>query len=131
MRRRRRAVRLLSDTEAVDQRPVPLFALAAQVVEHPSPLTDELEQTPARVVILDMGLEVLGQVGDPLRKERDLHLGRARVLRVARELGENILFPLRGKTHCAVVQILEFGGSVGQTIPRVNRFPVEPRGRSC
>src|SRR5579871_358263 len=72
------APRLVStaDTQPFDQLLVPLLIGAVQVVENLSALRDELQQPASRVVVLDVALEVFGQVVDPLRQERDLDFGR-------------------------------------------------------
>lgn len=38
-------------------------------------MTDHLEKSAAAVMILVVGLEMLGQVVDPVGKDRDLYLG--------------------------------------------------------
>ena len=49
------------------------------MVEKGPALRDHVEQAAARVVVLLVGLEVLGQVGDPFGEDRDLDLRRAGV----------------------------------------------------
>src|SRR5947207_1186438 len=90
---------LLANSERVDEGPVALEALLLEIVEQPAALTDDLEQPAARVVILRVGLEVLGQVVDPLRQERDLDLGRTGVAFVGRELGDGVLLAGSGQGH--------------------------------
>src|SRR4051812_35072348 len=63
---------LLTDAERVDETAIPVERLLLQVVQQAAALADQLEQTPARVVILRVVLEVLGQVVDALGQERDL-----------------------------------------------------------
>src|SRR5687768_11123688 len=70
---------LLADAQPLDQAPVPVRVLALHVVEEPPPLPDQLHQAAARMVVLRVRLEVLGQVVDPLAQDGDLDLGRARV----------------------------------------------------
>ena len=51
------------------------------------------------MVVLEVRLEVLGEVGDALGKERDLHLGRASVRRMLGKLDDYFFLTLRGETH--------------------------------
>src|SRR5262245_57442049 len=78
--------RLLTDAQPFDQLLVPADVLALQVVEQAAALADELEQPAARVVVLLVGLEVLGELVDPLREQGHLHLRRPGVLLVRPEL---------------------------------------------
>src|SRR5699024_12611537 len=67
-----------ADAETLDQRAVALDVDALQVLQEALALTDQQHQTTTGVVIVLVGLEVLGQVVDPMREERDLDLGRDR-----------------------------------------------------
>ena len=66
-------LRLFANAESFDQTGVSLGILAFEVVEEASSPTDEHEKPAARVVILGVDLEVLGQVADTLAQDRDLH----------------------------------------------------------
>src|SRR4029078_5568084 len=68
---------LLPDPELADELWVALRVLLLQVVEQASALPDQLQQAAARVVILRVGLEVLGQVVDALAQDGYLHFRRA------------------------------------------------------
>jgi hypothetical protein len=57
-----------------------------QIVQQPSSLADKLEETSSRMVILDVGLEMLGEVLDALAKQRNLNLRGAGVRLVTPEL---------------------------------------------
>src|SRR5699024_8973893 len=61
------------------RRAVALDVDALQVLQEALALTDQQHQTTTGVVIVLVGLEVLGQVVDPMREERDLDLGRTGV----------------------------------------------------
>src|SRR5258708_26842775 len=69
-----------ANTQPLNQLLVTPFIGTPQVVENLAPLRHELEQTPPRVVVLDMRLEVILQVVDPLRKQRNLDFGRTRII---------------------------------------------------
>lgn len=90
---------LLADAQDLDHLAVPLFAVVAQVVEHTTALTNELEQTTTRVVILAVALEVLGEVGDALAEESNLDLGRTGVRGVFGKLANDVTFTLRREAH--------------------------------
>src|SRR5579862_8717417 len=64
-----------ADTQPFDQFLVSPLVGAMQIVENLPPLRHELEKPAARVVVLHVGFEVIGQVVNPLRKERDLNFG--------------------------------------------------------
>src|SRR5262245_4939404 len=95
---------LLADAERVDQATVPVHALRLEIVEQSTPLSHELQQPAARVVVLCVHLEVLGEVRDALGEERYLHLGRPGVALVLRECLDRSLLATCGEAH-AVLQI--------------------------
>src|SRR2546423_5741449 len=70
---------LLPDSEALDQIRVAFRVLALQVIQEAAALADELEQPAARVMVLRVRLEMVGQVIDSLTEERDLNFGGTRV----------------------------------------------------
>src|SRR5580693_8814079 len=78
-RRRRRLSPLLAQAQGAHDRAIAIEAGAPQVVEQATSLGDHPQKPPPRVVIFDVGLEVLGQVSDALGQERDLHFGRASI----------------------------------------------------
>jgi hypothetical protein len=51
------------------------------------------------MIVLLVGLEVLGQVLDPLGEDRDLHLGRARIAFGGGMVLDERLLALRGNRH--------------------------------
>jgi len=70
-----RVILSTADTQPFNQLLVSPIVGAMQIVENLPPLRHHLEQPAARVVVFDVGLEVIGQVADPLRQERDLDFG--------------------------------------------------------
>src|SRR5579864_4110239 len=64
---------LLTDSEFVDDRAVAFEVGLLQIIEKTAPAADELEQPAAAVVVFGVSLEVLGQIADPVRKQRNLH----------------------------------------------------------
>ena len=77
-----------AQAQALDQRLVAVGAVSPQVVEHAPPLAHQFEQSAARVVVLFMRLEVIGEPVDPLCENRDLDFGRTRV-RLVGSMGSN------------------------------------------
>jgi len=65
-------VRLATNAESADQSAVALHVAFLHVVQQSTALTDELHESPARVVIAFVDLEVLGEVRDSSRQQRDL-----------------------------------------------------------
>jgi hypothetical protein len=86
---------LLADTERLDDRSITVEVLLFEVVEEATALADQHEQAAARMMVLRVNLEVLGQVRDSLREQRDLHFGRARVTGFASEFLNDL-----GLTFC-------------------------------
>src|SRR3954471_6281467 len=80
--KRRARKRLTANAELIDQRLVAPLIGALEVIEQLAALRDHLEKAAPRVVVFHVSLEVLGQRVDPLREDRDLHLGRPGVARL-------------------------------------------------
>jgi len=85
-RQSRLPVVLSPQAEAGDESSVSLDILIAQVSQQPPPLTNHHQKPSPTVVILLMGPQVLGEVIDSFGQQRDLDLGRTRVLLVRAEL---------------------------------------------
>lgn len=73
------APRLTPKAESLDQLLVARRRRAAQIVEQPPALAHDLEQATAGVVVLQVDLEVLGELVDALGQDGDLDLGRSGV----------------------------------------------------
>src|ERR1041384_4664892 len=71
--------RSAANSEFFDQPFVALLVGAPEIIKQLTTLRHELEQPAARVVVLDVRLEMLGEVVDPFGQDRDLHLGRSGV----------------------------------------------------
>ena len=80
---------LPANPELCDDRAVALDVDLLEVVQQATALADELEKATAGVVVLLVDLEVLGEVADALREQRDLNLGRAGVGLAALVLGDD------------------------------------------
>src|SRR6266571_419112 len=68
-----------TDAEPLDQRLVAGLVDAPQIVEQLAALRHELEQAAPGMVVLDVGLEMLGQARNALREDRDLDFRRTGV----------------------------------------------------
>jgi hypothetical protein len=68
------------------ERSVTLDVLITQVAKQPPPFADHHQKASPTVVILLVGPQVLGEVVDALGEQRNLNLGRTRVLGVRTEL---------------------------------------------
>ncbi len=90
---------LLPDSQALDQGPITVNALALKVVEQPSALSDQHEQATPGMVILLVSLEVLRQIIDTLGKQGYLHFRGPGVHIVGPELFNYFLFPLGCERH--------------------------------
>src|SRR3546814_2310619 len=62
-----------------DQVQIALTIGGPEIVQQRATLVDEHQQAAARMVVLRVGLEMLGEVADALGEDRHLHLGRTGV----------------------------------------------------
>lgn len=67
---------LAADAELGDEGLVAGLILALDVIEQGAALRHHLQQSTAGMVVLHVGLEMLGEVGDALREDGHLNLGR-------------------------------------------------------
>src|SRR5262245_4970208 len=75
-RGQRRATTSAANVQLSDQGLVTTLVGTSEVVEKLTPLGHKLEQPTPGVVVLDVALEVLGQIVDAFRQDRDLHFRR-------------------------------------------------------
>jgi hypothetical protein len=66
---------LLPDAKLFDEAAIPLEVLALQIVQQPPALADQLHEPPPGMMVFGVGLEVLGQIADPLAEDGNLDLG--------------------------------------------------------
>ena len=83
--------RLATNAESTDQSAVALDISALHVIEQAATLADELHETTTGVMITLVDLEVLGEMGDPVRQDRHLDFGRTRVRRVSLKVLDDLL----------------------------------------
>ena len=87
---------LFLQTKLLDKRVVVALVISFEVAQVRAAISHHLEQTAARMEVLRILLEVLGELVNLLGKERDLHIGRAGVSIVSSNvLNDRRLFPRR------------------------------------
>ena len=95
---------MINEDEPGDHLEVALAVVEPEVLEQTGTLGDHHQQPSAAGVVLAVRLEMVGQVGDPGRQKRDLHLGRTRVLGSPSErtddLGLLLLRDRHRSPHC-------------------------------
>src|ERR1051325_10161079 len=87
--------------ELLDQVSVALEVTLLQVLQEAATPADELEQASARMVVFRVSSEMLGELVDASREERDLHVGRAGVLLAAPVLADDVLLRFLGEGQTA------------------------------
>jgi hypothetical protein len=92
----------------LNQALVPIEIVVLQIIQEPSSLADKLEQAAPGMVILNVSLEMLGEVFDTLAKQRDLHLRRAGVRLMKPELLHDYLTLWLSNPHESPLFFLSF-----------------------
>ena len=87
---------LLTNSEFVDDRAVALGVGLLEVIQKTAATADHLQKPAPAVMIFRVRLEVLRQVADATREERDLHFGRPSVPVVRFVLRNELRFLLLG-----------------------------------
>src|SRR5690606_26617225 len=82
---------LAAQTQALDQLTVAVDVLLLHVLEKAAAPADHQQQAAAAVVVVLVRLEVLGELGDAVRQQRDLHVGRPGVAVAGAVLGDDLL----------------------------------------
>src|SRR5690606_34609043 len=90
-----------AQAEALDERAVAGDVDVLEVAEEATALTDEQQQATTGVVVVLVRLEVLREVLDALRQERDLDLGGTGVARVRGVLVDDRLLDVCVQSHRA------------------------------
>ncbi len=84
-------LRLPTDAKLLDDGLVTIDITGLDIVEQPPALADDLQQTPATVMVLLVDFEVLGQVRDPLGQDGNLNLGRTGIAVMTLVAADNLL----------------------------------------
>src|SRR5215207_2394617 len=90
-RTRPTCLRLPTQPEPFDERPVPLDVGLGYIVEQPAPLPNQQHQAAPAVVVVLVLFEVLGEMRDPLGEDCDLDLRGTRVAIARRVLVNDLL----------------------------------------
>ena len=80
------SIRSIAETKLLDELPVSIDFRALHVVQEPAALADELEQPLTTVVILFVSAEMVRQIVDALREQRNLNASRSTVRLMRRVL---------------------------------------------
>src|SRR5262249_2963346 len=99
---------LLANSERLDHRTITIDVLRLEVIQEATALSYEHEQAASRVVILCVDLEVLGEIRDALRQERNLDFRRARITGLAGVFLYDRLFPFCCQGHGGCSDLLCF-----------------------
>jgi hypothetical protein len=83
---------LLAESEPGDRRAITIDVFFAQIGKQPAAAANHLEQTTARVMIVPVLAQVIGQAVDPFRQQRDLDFRRTGVRVVQPKAGDNFFF---------------------------------------
>ena len=101
----RRACRSAAQTQLADQRFVTFGVDRFEIIEKTAALRNQLDQAAARMVVLGVGLEVFGQVGNALREHRHLHFRRAGVVGFGCIFLDEFGFTFSGNSHAVIHKV--------------------------
>src|SRR5579872_7357606 len=88
-----------SNVVLFDQRVVARLVRLLEVIKQRAARCDHFQQPAARMVVVDMVLEMLGEIVDAFREDRNLNLGRAGVAGLVGILLDNFRFAFGGYRH--------------------------------
>src|SRR5262245_43520142 len=92
-------MRLAANAQALDKSLVALRTCAAQVIEQPAPSRHQLQESPARVVVVRVSLEVVRQLRDTPAEDRDLHFWRTGIRLMDPELRNHFTLSFTRQCH--------------------------------
>src|SRR5262245_36055801 len=72
-------LQLFSQTKTIDQVVITVDVTTLQIIKKAAALADQLQQSAARMIVLLVSLEMVGQFIDALRQQRDLDFRRSGV----------------------------------------------------
>src|SRR6185437_4906129 len=144
--------RSAADAEGVDQLLVPALVDPLDVIEKRPAGLHQLQQAAARMVVLAVNLEVLGEIVDAFTEDRNLHLGRTGVALLGGIFGDERALALGRDRHrmilsnggfgdawsrdvvqdrpCKNPAATGFGGHIGEMWPQCQRFRRKHRSES-
>src|ERR1700691_1599971 len=133
---RKKARELCSTANVVlfEQRLVTRLVLSLDVIEKRAARCDHFQKPPTRMIVLHVGFEMIGEVIDAFRQDRDLNLGRTGVAGLVGVRLDDFRFALRGNRHR---QILSLRPELAVSPVRLNTrlgmsspLPISARARS-
>jgi hypothetical protein len=92
---------LFPQAEFLDDRQVSFFFRPPEIVEQPSPLTDQFQQPSSGMVVLLVGFEMLGQGVDAIAQNSHLDFRRTRVIFMQPKMIDNLFLSFRFEHHVA------------------------------
>src|SRR4051794_3387379 len=117
---------LAPQPELADQRAVALEVVLLEIVEEPAAPADEHQQAAARMMVVLVLAQVLGEMVDAVREQRDLHLRGAGVVLVAPEARDDVALFLCGHRHVRPCRVAAMGSHPACRPSTVGRPPQDP-----
>lgn len=90
---------LAADAEFRDQLRITSFTFAPGIIQEFPARGDHGEEAAARMVVFFVGLEVVGQIVDPLGEDRNLYFRRARIAFFNGEFLDELLLSFSSNRH--------------------------------
>src|SRR6478752_7574356 len=90
---------LTTNVVLLEQRLVARLVLLLHIVEERAAGRDQLQEAATRMVVLHVGLEMVGEVGDAFRQDRDLNLWRAGIAGLVGIRLDDFRFAFCGNRH--------------------------------
>jgi len=87
---------LPADSQFFDDRAIPVDVLLLQIIEKPTPLPYDFEQSTPGVMVLLVSAEMLGKISNPLREKGDLYFRGTGITFVGLEFINDFLLAFRG-----------------------------------
>jgi len=103
---------LFAQFKLANQIPVLIDIGSFQIIEQLAPLADHFQQSPARMVILDMSLEVIGKPIDTCRQKSDLNFRGPGVARSTPMFRNDSSLLLNGNRHFVIISVNSKGKSL-------------------
>src|ERR1700694_2361871 len=118
-----------------EQRLVTRLVLSLDVIEKRTAGCDHFQKAPARMIVLDVGFEMPGEVIDAFRQDRDLNLGRAGIAGLVGIRLDDFRFAFCGNRHRQTLSLLRAELAVSPVrlhtrLGMSSPFPISGRARS-
>ena len=90
---------LLAKTEFLNDALIAVKIRSSQIIQQPSPLSDQFQESAAGMVILLMDLEMISEIVDPVAENGYLNFRRAGVILMKLETMDNVFFCISLQNH--------------------------------